>query len=40
MKKIEAMIRIEKLDEVRIALEEKGFVGMTITEGDAKRNTP
>ena len=32
MKKIEAMIRIEKLDEVRIALEEKGFVGMTITE--------
>lgn len=31
-KKIEAIIRVEKLDEVRIALEEKGFVGMTVTE--------
>ncbi len=32
MKKIEALIRVEKLDEVRVALEEKGFVGMTVTE--------
>lgn len=32
MKKIEAIIRPEKLDAVRIALEEKGFVGMTVTE--------
>lgn len=32
MKKIEALIRVEKLDEVRIALEEKGFIGMTLTE--------
>ncbi len=32
MKKIEAIIRIEKLDEVRIALEKEGFVGMTVTE--------
>lgn len=32
MKKIEAIIRIEKLDEMRIALEAGGFVGMTLTE--------
>ncbi len=32
MKKIEAIIRIEKLDEVRIALEKEGFIGMTVTE--------
>jgi len=32
MKKIEAIIRTEKLDEVRIALEKEGFVGMTVTE--------
>lgn len=31
-KKIEAIIRPEKLDEVRIALEESGFIGMTVTE--------
>ena len=32
LKKIEAIIRIEKLEEVRVALEEAGFIGMTITE--------
>lgn len=32
MKKIEAIIRIEKLEELREALEADGFVGMTITE--------
>ncbi len=32
LKKIEAIIRQEKLDEVRIALEAEGFVGMTVTE--------
>jgi nitrogen regulatory protein P-II 1 len=32
MKKIEAIIRTEKLEELREALEEKGFSGMTITE--------
>lgn len=32
MKKIEALIRVEKLDEVRIALEKEGFIGMTVTE--------
>jgi nitrogen regulatory protein P-II 1 len=32
MKKIEAIIRMEKLDEVRIALEKEHFVGMTVTE--------
>ena len=32
MKKIEAIIRTEKLDEVRIALEAAGFIGMTVTE--------
>lgn len=32
MKKVEALIRAEKLDEVRVALEEKGFIGMTLTE--------
>ena len=31
MKKIEAIIRIEKLDEVRDALERYGYPGMTIT---------
>jgi nitrogen regulatory protein P-II 1 len=32
MKKIEAIIRIEKLEDLREALEKKGFIGMTITE--------
>jgi len=32
MKKIEAIIRTEKLEELKEALEEKGFSGMTITE--------
>jgi len=32
MKKIEAIIRIEKLDEVKKALEAEGFVGLTLTE--------
>ena len=31
LKKIEAVIREEKLEEVRVALEDKGFVGMTVT---------
>ena len=30
MKKIEAIIREEKLQEVRVALEEAGFIGMTV----------
>ncbi|MBI4344540.1 MAG: P-II family nitrogen regulator [Euryarchaeota archaeon] len=32
MKKIEAIVRREKLTAVKTALEEKGFVGMTIEE--------
>ncbi len=32
MKKIEAIIRPEVLDQVRVALEGKGIVGMTVTE--------
>jgi len=32
MKKIEAIIRGEKLGPVKTALEEKGIVGMTVTE--------
>jgi len=32
MKKIEAIIRPERLEYVKAALEEKGIVGMTITE--------
>ena len=32
MKKIEAMIRPEKLDEVRRALETSGYPGISITE--------
>lgn len=32
MNKIEAIIRPEKLDEVKKALEKKGFVGLTVTE--------
>ncbi|MFZ2071414.1 MAG: P-II family nitrogen regulator [Halobacteriota archaeon] len=31
MKKIEAIIRVEKLDEIREALKEIGYPGMTIT---------
>jgi nitrogen regulatory protein P-II 1 len=32
MKKIEAIIREEKLDAVKSALEEKGFIDLTISE--------
>lgn len=32
MKKIEAVIRPEKLDEIKAALESQGIVGMTIIE--------
>lgn len=32
LKKIEAIIRVEKLEEIRIALEKDGFIGMTVTE--------
>ena len=34
MKKIEAIIRPEKLDEVRKAIEAVGYPGMTITEAE------
>lgn len=36
MKKIEAFIRPEKLDEVQKALEEKGFISMTVTEVEGR----
>ncbi|MDP2744442.1 MAG: P-II family nitrogen regulator [Dehalococcoidia bacterium] len=32
MKKVEAIIREEKLDDVKSALEARGFLGMTVTE--------
>lgn len=32
MRKIEAIIRREKLESVRMALDEKGLSGMTVTE--------
>lgn len=32
MKKIEAIIRPEKIEDLREALEKKGLIGMTITE--------
>ncbi len=32
MMKVEAVIRPERLDQVKKALEEKGFVGMTVSE--------
>lgn len=32
MRKIEAIIRPEKLEQVKLELEEKGFVGLTVTE--------
>lgn len=32
MKKIEAIIREEKLDAVRVALEKNGYFGMTVSE--------
>ncbi len=32
MMKVEAIIRPERLDQVKKALEEKGFVGMTVCE--------
>ena len=34
MKKIEAIVRPEKLDEVRKAIEAVGYPGMTITEAE------
>jgi nitrogen regulatory protein P-II 1 len=39
MKKIEAIIRVEKLDEVRTALKELGYPGLTVTrvEGHGKQ---
>jgi len=36
MKKIEAIIRPEVLDQVRVALEGKGIVGMTVTEVEGR----
>ena len=32
MKKIEAIIRPEDLDKIRLSLQEKGIVGMTVSE--------
>ncbi|AAB89507.1 MULTISPECIES: P-II family nitrogen regulator GlnK2 [Archaeoglobus] len=32
MKKIEAIVRAEKFPEVKAALEERGFYGMTVTD--------
>jgi len=32
MKKVEAIIRSEKLEDVRVALDKEGFIGMTVTE--------
>ena len=32
MMKVEAVIRPERLEQVKKSLEEKGFVGMTVTE--------
>ena len=32
MKKVEAIIREEKLQEIRTALEEKAFIGMTVLD--------
>ncbi|AEA46711.1 P-II family nitrogen regulator [Archaeoglobus veneficus] len=32
MKKIEAVVRPERLEYVKVALEEKGIAGMTVTE--------
>ena len=32
MKKIEAIIKKEKLDAVKTALEDKGFIGLTVSE--------
>ena len=32
MKKVEAIIREEKLEAVKKALEDKGFLGLTVTQ--------
>jgi len=32
MMKVEAVIRPERLEQVKKALEEKGYVGMTVSE--------
>ena len=32
LKKIEAIIRVEKLEEIRLALEALGIISMTVTE--------
>jgi len=34
--KVETIIRPERLDKVKNALEEKGFVSMTVTEGTGR----
>jgi nitrogen regulatory protein P-II 1 len=36
MKKIEAVIREEKMQEVRLALEEAGFMGMTVFDAKGR----
>jgi nitrogen regulatory protein P-II 1 len=38
MKKIEAIIRTEKLEDVRVALDKEGFAGMTVTEVKGRGN--
>ncbi|MBI5700332.1 P-II family nitrogen regulator [Candidatus Saganbacteria bacterium] len=38
LKKIEAIIRVEKLEEIKNALEEKGFIGMTLTDVKGRGN--
>ncbi len=32
MKKVEAIVREERLEAVKVALEEKGFIGLTVTQ--------
>ncbi|MCK4937853.1 MAG: P-II family nitrogen regulator [Methanosarcinales archaeon] len=32
MKKIEAIIRTDKVDDVKVALDEAGYASMTVTE--------
>jgi len=36
MKKIEAIVREERLEAIRIALEKQGYFGMTITEASGR----
>jgi len=40
MKKIEAIIRTMKFEEVKVALEKAGFESMTVRDGENRKESP